>query len=236
MARTITEQPSLFDGDAPVAPVRLDLPDADVVLHPAFLPDERADRLFRELIDAVSWRQEVLRIHGKEVPVPRLSAWYGDPGTTYAYSRIRHEPNPWIAPLTEVRAVAERVADAPLNCVLANLYRDGADSVAWHADDEPELGPEPVIASVSLGATRRFQMRRRDDSMERVDLELAHGSFLVMRGVTQRHWVHQIPKTARPVGPRINLTFRHIARATHSEVQRRSAATRAKRRRVSVSG
>ncbi len=120
------------------------------------------------------------------------------------------QPEPWTAPLLEIKAAVEKHTAGAFNSVLLNLYRDGDDSVAWHSDDEPELGPEPLIASVSFGATRKFQLRHQVDAARRVDLELTHGSLLVMRGPTQRCWKHQIPKTARAVDPRVNLTFRII--------------------------
>jgi len=141
------------------------------------------------------------------VAIPRLTAWHGEKG--YVYSGIRLEPAPWNEPLLELEAIAEELAWAPFNSVLLNLYRDGRDSVSWHADNEPGLGYNPVIASVSLGAQRRFQLRHRR-SGARVSLDLPHGSCLIMAGATQHHWLHQLPKTARPVGPRINLTFRHM--------------------------
>jgi len=164
-----------------------------------------ADRLFEELLRLTPWRQEVATVMGRRVPIPRLTAWHGEAG--YVYSGIRMEPAPWSEPLLELKAVAERLAGRPFNSVLLNLYRDGRDSVSWHADNEPGLGREPVIASISLGAVRRFQLRHRRRG-ERIGLDLPHGSCLIMAGATQHHWLHQLPKTARPVGPRINLTFR----------------------------
>jgi alkylated DNA repair dioxygenase AlkB len=121
-------------------------------------------------------------------------------------------PAPWNRPLLEIKAVAEACADHAFNSVLLNLYRDGRDSVSWHADNEPGLGRNPIIASISLGMTRRFQMKHRQRA-ERLSLDLPSGSCLVMAGATQHHWLHQVPKTSRPVGPRINLTFRAMASA-----------------------
>ncbi len=157
------------------------------------------------------WRQDRIRIHGRELPVPRLNVWYGDAGRAYSYSGIELEAHPWTPALLEIkRSVECAVAGWSSNSVLVNLYRDGRDSVAWHADDEPELGIEPVIASVSLGATRRFHMRHRERPDARLNVELVHGSLLVMRGPTQHHYTHQVPKTARLTGPRVNLTFRRV--------------------------
>jgi alkylated DNA repair dioxygenase AlkB len=169
-----------------------------------------AHRLFEELIAGIDWRQEIARMMGRRVPIPRLTAWHGEAG--YLYSGIQMNPAPWSPPLLEIRAIAEACAGQAFNSVLLNLYRDGRDSVSWHADNEPGLGRDPVIASISLGATRRFQMKHRR-SNHRVSLDLPHGSCLVMAGPTQHHWLHQVPKTARPAGPRINLTFRTMREA-----------------------
>jgi alkylated DNA repair dioxygenase AlkB len=169
-----------------------------------------ADRLLETLLAAIDWRQETATIMGRRVPIPRLTAWHGEAG--YVYSGIKMSPMPWNAPLLELKAAAEACAGQAFNSVLLNLYRDGRDSVSWHADNEPGLGRDPVIASISLGATRRFQLKHRR-SGERVALDLAHGSCLVMAGATQHHWLHQLPKTRHPVGPRMNLTFRSMRAA-----------------------
>ncbi len=189
----------------------IDLPDADIVLVPGFLSSADAERLFVDLSATTAWRQETIKLYGRESPVPRLSAWYGDPGAAYTYSNIAMQPEPWSPPLLEIRTLVEQEAGTKFNSVLCNLYRDGRDSVAWHSDDESELGCRPVIASVSLGATRTFQLRHRAQRDLRHSTDLTHGSLLLMRGPTQRHWRHQVPKTSRSVGPRINLTFRTIS-------------------------
>jgi len=178
--------------------------DGEAFLVAHAMPPAAADRLFAKLLEAVAWRAETALVMGRRIALPRLTAWYGEAG--YTYSGIRNAPAPWLPELLAVKAVAERCAGAGFNAVLCNLYRDGRDSVSWHADDEPAMGP--LIASVSLGAVRRFQLRHRAERGLRVALDLPHGSCLVMAGATQRHWLHQLPKTARPVGPRINLTFR----------------------------
>ena len=147
---------------------------------------------------------------GKKLPVPRLSAWYGDPGSVYSYSNIRLDPKPWFAALTDVRVKVETLSGSTFNSVLLNLYRNGNDSMGWHSDDEPELGARPTIASLSLGATRKFHLRRRDDHKVRRSLDLHHGDLVVMAGPTQAKWAHHVPKTAKPVGVRLNLTFRTI--------------------------
>ena len=203
-------QPRLFALAIEARSVDLGLPDSDIVYRRDLIDPEDGDRLLDELITTSSWRQDTIRMYGREVPVPRLNAWHGDPGRTYAYSGITLDPEPWTPPLLEIKALVEAEAGAAFNSVLVNLYRDGSDGVAWHSDDEPELGPAPTIASVSLGATRRFQLRHREDHSRREAIDLEHGSVLVMGGPTQRCWHHQVPKTTRPVGPRVNLTFRRI--------------------------
>jgi alkylated DNA repair dioxygenase AlkB len=166
-----------------------------------------ADRLLGTLHGEIAWRQEVAMIMGRKVPIPRLTAWHGEAG--YVYSGIAMQPAPWTPALLELKACSEHHAGQGFNSALLNLYRDGRDSVAWHADNEPGLGRDPVIASLSLGATRRFHLKHRR-SGERLSLDLGHGSCLIMAGSTQHHWLHQLPKTARAVGPRINLTFRRM--------------------------
>jgi alkylated DNA repair dioxygenase AlkB len=179
--------------------------DGIVCLHEDALVAADARRLFEELMAVTPWRHEIATVMGRRVPIPRLTAWHGAAG--YVYSGIEMTPAPWNRPLLEIKAVAEACADHAFNSVLLNLYRDGRDSVSWHADNEPGLGRNPIIASISLGMTRRFQMKHRQRA-ERLSLDLPSGSCLVMAGATQHHWLHQVPKTSRPVGLRINLTFR----------------------------
>ncbi|RUL64266.1 alpha-ketoglutarate-dependent dioxygenase AlkB [Dyella dinghuensis] len=194
----------------------LPLPGADVRYAASWLVKDEADRLLERLLDEISWEQHRFLMFGREVSAPRLSCWIGGPGTTYMYSRTRFEPRTWTPSLTPLRARLEQFCGAHFNSVLANLYRDGRDSMGWHSDDEPELGEQPVIASLSLGATRRFRLRRRvprgtrlapADTME---CPLAHGSLLLMAGATQRLYQHDLPKSAAVDTPRINLTFRYI--------------------------
>lgn len=192
------------------AGLRLEMRDADVMHIPGFFDLAESDELFGDLAETIVWRRDSITVFGKTSPIPRLNAWYGDDGKTYRYSNIAMQPRPWTDALTTIRERVERECEQGFNSVLLNLYRDGRDGVAWHADDEPELGREPVIASVSFGATRRFQLRHKRDRTLQHELALAHGSLVVMRGATQAHCLHQVPKTSRPVGPRINLTFRSI--------------------------
>ncbi len=190
----------------------LHLPEGEACYLRAAFGAAEADRLFEHMRHEAAWSEEHVLIFGQHRKVPRLVAWYGDPGASYVYSGVRHEPLPWIPPLQHIRERVERLTGHAFNSVLANLYRDGNDGMGWHADDEPELGPNPVIASVSLGAARRFRMRHRRRRDLTVDLDLEHGSLLLMAGATQHHWVHAVPKTRRAVGERVNLTFRRILR------------------------
>jgi alkylated DNA repair dioxygenase AlkB len=188
----------------------LPLADGEVRLDRHWLHPPQADALLAALRQQVAWEVHRIRLFGREVDSPRLSCWIGDPGTGYRYSGVRFEPRPWPAALLPVRHRLCRELGVGFNSVLANLYRDGQDAMGWHSDAEPELGPSPVIASVSLGAARRFALKHRSEPSHRLALELPHGSLLVMSGATQRNYRHALPRTARPVGARINLTFRQI--------------------------
>jgi len=196
----------------------LEGPGLSVDVRREFLEAATADALLAQLLVDVPWRQDEIFMFGTRSPVPRLSAWFGAPGLTYSYSGIDLEPDPLLPALDDLRELVTDVCAAGVNfnSVLANRYRTGADSVAWHADDEPELGREPTIASVSLGATRRFQLRRKDDPTVKVETPLHHGDLLIMSGPTQSLWHHQVPKTATPVGERVNLTFRRVRPARQS--------------------
>ncbi|HEV7489784.1 MAG TPA: alpha-ketoglutarate-dependent dioxygenase AlkB [Rhodanobacteraceae bacterium] len=189
---------------------RLPLDGADVrCCASAFSPQE-SQVILTALLREIPWEQHRLHIFGREVDAPRLSYWAGDPGSVYVYSRTRFEPQPWTPALATLRDDLLKRFDLDFNSVLANLYRSGRDSMGWHSDDEPELGREPVIASLSFGAVRRFRFRSRQSRRVALAIELAHGSLLVMRGATQRLYQHDLPKTAATLGPRVNLTFRSI--------------------------
>jgi alkylated DNA repair dioxygenase AlkB len=188
---------------------RIELAGAGLRFAPEWLSRDEADALFSTLRDTVAWETHRIRMFGREIDSPRLSCWIGDPGTSYTYSRTRFEPCPWPEALVPVRARLDEVLGAAFNSVLANRYRDGRDRMGWHSDDEPELGPQPVIASLSLGATRRFALKPRGQG-ERFTLDLPHGSLLVMDGGTQTRYRHALPGTRRAVDERINLTFRRI--------------------------
>lgn len=188
----------------------LGLADGEARLWPAAFGPEEAACLFDSLRAGIPWRQEEIVIFGQRRRVPRLVAWHGDAGAGYRYSGTDHHPEPWTPVLDRIRARVRELSGTEFNAVLLNLYRDGRDGMGWHADDEPELGRNPVIASVSLGAPRRFCLRHRRRRELKLDLVLPHGSLLVMTGPLQHHWVHALPKTRRPVGERINLTFRRV--------------------------
>lgn len=171
---------------------------------------KKADEYFKILKDDVSWKHEAIWMFGKKVMQPRLTALYGDEGVTYSYSGITMEPVPWSKTLLEIKGKVEELAEARFSHVLLNFYRDGQDSMGWHRDNEASLGPEPLIASVSFGVPRRFQFRNYVDKKEKLQIELGHGSLLLMKGACQDHWEHQIPKSKKVSGERINLTFRLI--------------------------
>ncbi|HEY4154045.1 MAG TPA: alpha-ketoglutarate-dependent dioxygenase AlkB [Puia sp.] len=177
---------------------------------PEFFLAEESDRYFQELLREIAWNQEPVKIFGKMLMQPRLTAWYGDPGKPYRYSGITMHPKNWTTPLLEIKQRIEKRSPALFNSALLNLYRDQKDHVGWHRDNEKSLGAQPVIGSVSFGATRRFLFRYYADKKIKRPLELTHGSFLLMQGQTQHFWEHCIPKQALAAGPRINITFRNI--------------------------
>ncbi|MFT3897060.1 MAG: alpha-ketoglutarate-dependent dioxygenase AlkB [Thermomonas sp.] len=185
----------------------VELPGASLVYERDWLETGEARALFEALRATLPWERHRITVYGRSLDAPRLSCWIGD--AAYTYSGTRFEPHPWPDALASVRERLERELDAGFNSVLANLYRDGNDRLGFHRDSEPELGPEPLIASISLGATRRFRLRERKGRGS-FGIDLTHGSLLVMSGATQRHWLHAVPPMARAVGPRINLTFRSV--------------------------
>jgi alkylated DNA repair dioxygenase AlkB len=186
-----------------------ELPGADVRMV-QFCDAPAAQRWFTRLVDEVPWERHRLRLFGREIEAPRLSCWIGDADAVYTYSGTRFTPHPLTPACVELRDRLVAVSGEKYNSVLCNLYRDGRDSMGWHSDDEAELGPFPCIASLSFGAARRFRLRHRRDPDSRLEIELAPGSLLLMAGATQRNYRHDLPKTARIVSPRLNLTFRRI--------------------------
>lgn len=191
-------------------PIRFDLPDAAVSYYPRFFSPEKADELYRYFLDNTRWQQDHITLFGKTHPQPRLTALYGNEGKPYSYSGITMQPHPWNPALAYVKDEIGEVCAEPFTTVLLNLYRNGQDSNGWHADNEKELGRQPVIASVSLGAERPFQLQHNTDRALKQKILLEHGSLLIMSGNTQHAWKHQLPKMATAAGPRINLTFRTI--------------------------
>lgn len=194
----------------------LSLVDARIDYYPRFLTADAARKLFAQLLDTLRWEQPLVTLFGREMPSPRLAAWYGN--VPYTYSGLTHQPRAWPECLASIRSAIGQTVAHEFNGVLANLYRSGQDSMGWHSDNEAELGVNPVVASLSLGAQRRFVLRhrfRKDVALTAIDLE--HGSLLVMHGPTQHHWQHSVPKTKRAVNARINLTFRKLHVATARE-------------------
>ncbi|WP_075990015.1 alpha-ketoglutarate-dependent dioxygenase AlkB family protein [Vibrio fluvialis] len=188
-------------------PQWLPITDGKLLWAEHFLTPTQADHAFSVLTQELDWQQEAITLFGKSVLQPRLQAWYGD--KAYTYSGLTMPPKAWTPMLTDLKQRCEVLTGQAFNSVLANLYRDGQDSMGWHQDNEPELGQQPVIASLSLGETRRFVLRHLH-SKEKFELPLSHGSLLIMAGNTQHFWQHCVPKTVRALEPRINLTFRLI--------------------------
>ncbi len=199
-----SEQSTRFKNVQNLAPF-----DGELYLFQAFYLQPESDSLFAELQSSLAWQEEDIFIFGKWVKVPRLMCWYGDADSRYRYSGVTHEPKPWNSVLQSVREDLEQYCRCQFNSVLANFYRNGNDSMGRHADDEKELGPNPLIASLSLGDERVFRLHHKKRN-ETLDIRLGHGDLLVMAGSLQHHWQHSIPKTRQYKGPRINLTFRKI--------------------------
>lgn len=186
------------------------LPDAKLSLIEGLDWGAPDDAILSRLTAEIPWRQESIVLFGKTHLQPRLICWMGDPDCRYRYSGRTYEPVPWHPLVADLRTRVERRAQARFNTVLLNLYRNGQDSMGFHADDESELGARPVIASLSFGAERRMHFRHRHERIPTERISLPGGSLLIMRGDTQTNWKHAIPKTRKPIGPRVNLTFRRI--------------------------
>lgn len=190
---------------------KMKLKDGEVWYMENFMPLDKANTYFKNFVEQINWKQEEIKMYGKTYPVPRKTAWYGYEGFNYKYSGIFCNPEPWTKDLLGIKRVIESfLPETDFNSVLLNLYRNGSDKVSWHADDEKGLGTNPLIASVSLGATRRFDLKHKTDSDEKLQLELAPGSLVIMKGAIQHNWLHQIPVQKKILDPRINLTFRTI--------------------------
>ncbi len=197
---------SLFKSE----PVVLDLPDAEIIYYPKFFDKEQSDLIYTELLQDIAWQQDNITIFGKTHPQPRLTALYGNEGKPYSYSNIKMQPHPWNSLLQKIKYYIEETTGWQFTTVLLNQYRDGKDSNGWHADNEKELGVNPIIASLSFGSERVFQLKHNTIADAKKSVVLEHGSLLLMKGSTQHFWKHQIPKTVKPIGTRINLTFRSI--------------------------
>jgi alkylated DNA repair dioxygenase AlkB len=185
------------------------LPQAKVIYIPDFVCSEQANAYYTELENTLPWRQETIRVFGKEVTSPRLQSWHGDPDVSYQYSGMRMQPVAWTPRLYDLKLKCEQAFGAQYNSVLVNYYRDGEDAMGWHADDEPELGVNPTIASLTLGCSRTFSLKHKT-TKQRFDVSLENGSLFIMAGTTQRFWQHSLPRRKRVIDGRINLTFRYI--------------------------
>ncbi|MBI3712461.1 MAG: alpha-ketoglutarate-dependent dioxygenase AlkB [Burkholderiales bacterium] len=201
-------QQSLFLSDSESEDIQLE--DAHLRYFPHFLDEKKADLALQQLLSETAWRQEEIRIAGIARKQPRLSAWLGDPNAHYSYSGLHLAPSPWTPTILQLRREIQDLCLCTFNSVLLNLYRDQQDAMGWHSDDEKELGSQPNIASLSLGASRQFLLKHKTKKDQRYSMALQHGSLLLMSGNTQSHWLHSIARETTPCAARINLTFRHI--------------------------
>ncbi|ASO08341.1 alpha-ketoglutarate-dependent dioxygenase AlkB family protein [Arenibacter algicola] len=190
--------------------IELQLPDSDIIYYPNFLSAAEANHYFKALKKTTPWQQDNITVFGKTYPQPRLTALFGDNSRPYSYSNITMHPHTFTAELLELRNKLQMEIDVRFTSCLLNLYRNGRDSNGWHADDEKTLGKNPIIASISLGQERYFHLKHKLKKDLKQKLLLEHGSLLLMKGETQHCWYHQVPKTAKTVQERINITFRVI--------------------------
>lgn len=182
----------------------------EVFLFDSFFTAQESKEIFAELLEGIEWKQDHMTIYNKKVNLPRLTAWYGNDGKCYTYSGIVNGPLPWTDLLLDIKQFVEDRLDLYFNSALLNLYRNESDGIGWHSDNEPELGINPVIASLSFGGSRIFQFRHKKFSKEKVSENLQNGSLLLMQGETQANWLHRLSKSAGYCQPRINITFRKI--------------------------
>lgn len=189
---------------------RIPLPDAEIWYYPNFWDKETATHYLETFTQTIIWKQDKIKLFGKELLAPRLTAWYSLNAKPYTYSGMTKHPHPYTAELLEIQQTIETTLGYAFNSVLLNLYRNEQESMAWHADDEPELGKCPTIASMSLGTTRNFRLKHKKDRQRTQSIPLTHGSLLIMTGATQHNYLHCIPKSRKPLGTRMNLTFRFI--------------------------
>ncbi len=200
-------QAGIFDKET----FALQLEGADIEYTANFIAQDEAWSFYRQIFEQTELTQDRVTVYGKQHLTPRLTCWMGDAGLDYSYSNHTMTPVAWSPLLLELSGRIERATAHSFNSVLINYYRDGRDSNGWHADDEPELGLNPVIASLSLGAPRDFHLRHKTNTKLKHSISLQHGSLLIMKGATQTYWQHQIPKRAKAEG-RINLTYRKLIR------------------------
>lgn len=184
--------------------------DGEVYLFPALFDQPTSNELFAVLAQTINWKQEPVKIMGREIMQPRLTAWYGDKGMAYSYTGITMHPLPWTADLLKIKKAVEEVSGENFNSALLNQYRDGSDSVGWHRDNEKSLGINPAIGSVSFGESREFSLKHHKDKKLQKKIILESGSFLLMKGETQHKWLHSIQKSPGIAKSRINITFRTI--------------------------
>jgi len=196
--------PSLF----PKQSITFEIPDWKLLYYPSIFEEQEANELLELLKKDIPWQQDEITVYGKTHQQPRLTAHYGNDGKPYRYSSITMHPHKWNPLLTYIKDKVEEMSSQNYNTVLLNYYRDGKDSMGWHADDEKELGLNPSIASLSFGAERSFHLKHNTDEKQKIKINLEHGSLLLMQGKMQHYWKHQLPKTSVEIGPRINLTFR----------------------------
>ena len=194
----------------PKEKIILPLPDAVFEFYPNFFNQEEADMLFDKLMNKTPWQQDDITIFGKKIAQPRLTCLFGNEGKPYSYSGLTMHPHAWNPTMMFIKDKVEQISEQNFTTVLANLYRNEKDSNGWHADNEKELGRNPIIASVSFGEERKFQLKHNSISEAKMNLNLNHGSLLVMKEGSQIHYKHQIPKATQPKKARINLTFRTI--------------------------
>ena len=194
--------------------IKLDLPDAEVWYYPKFFTISQSQHYFQQLLEEINWRNDKIRIFGKWLEQPRLTALYATNKNPYSYSGLTLTPAIYTPTLYEIRNTIKHKTGLNFESCLLNLYRNGQDSNGWHADDEKELGTNPVIASVSFGEERIFHFRHKAEKQLKRKILLENGSLLLMKGSTQHFWKHQLPKSKRVLNPRINLTFRNIEGTT----------------------
>lgn len=201
------EQLNIFANNNYFEPIKIQ--NGEYIYVPSFFNTTKADNYFKKLKSEIDWKQEEMIMYGKSLKFPRLTAWYGDNDKPYSFSGITLNPKPWTNDLIDIKRKIETKCNVIFNSVLLNLYRNGKDSISWHTDAEKELGTNPVIASVNFGEARTFQLRHQT-TKQKIEIELSHGSLLIMQGELQHYWQHQVPKTSKEIGQRINLTFRVI--------------------------